>query len=427
MTTFDLSPAQALYFIRQRRPQAHPNYGFRRQLEVFGQMNCLISFPAPLQTHPLYVAWQRRQKREAKRFLSRLEDVVSIPLDKIGGPDAEVAIIDDFPTDPTEASSLLCEIEATHFLSISPAILPKLSSPATKHPAPFLCPPLSVTSSTSTRSAEYSTPSSVISSPTSSRSSSFSMYSLGTSSRTSSSSLDPSAYVNNAGQLALKTSDRMNPMSFSRDSIDLSRVNERVSKCDSFIDPDFLQLSGVQYLHVEYPSGSDNASDRFVCLDKGSTFISQAVDAGSVTAKSKVLIHCTNESRAYLTFCAYLVGQHKGKALCPDEAIGLLENGMVSDLTLIYSGLTILEAFPLFSATASFRQQLGLYASRHETESAQSNSVERHSPSYEGPIPDFNLDELLARCAGVGHPGFSFDAEMFRGTLSTHRKTKGQM
>ncbi|KAI6042215.1 hypothetical protein EDC04DRAFT_2564521 [Pisolithus marmoratus] len=113
-------PAQAaIRFLQRRRPQVHPNYGFRKQLQVFA--DCRFN---PSCTNAEYIAWKRRQKREATKYLNLVTDTIPVIPDQL-------YINSEFPSDPDCAESLLLDLGATHLLSISSAQLPKPNLPPT--------------------------------------------------------------------------------------------------------------------------------------------------------------------------------------------------------------------------------------------------------------------------------------------------------
>lgn len=60
------------------RPQAHPNYGFIKQLDVFWKCNFEPSF-----SHPAYRSWKRRNKQDVTHYLNHAADTVSIIEDKL--------------------------------------------------------------------------------------------------------------------------------------------------------------------------------------------------------------------------------------------------------------------------------------------------------------------------------------------------------
>lgn len=75
--------------IRLGRPQAHPNFGFRRQLAVFAECRYFADYTSPVKTHPAYTAWLRRRKREASRYLSRVDNIIEI---KIGSENVALSM-----------------------------------------------------------------------------------------------------------------------------------------------------------------------------------------------------------------------------------------------------------------------------------------------------------------------------------------------
>lgn len=60
------------------RPQAHPNYGFIKQLDIFE--NCGYE-PSP--SHPQYRSWKRRHIQDINIYLNHLADTVAIIPDKL--------------------------------------------------------------------------------------------------------------------------------------------------------------------------------------------------------------------------------------------------------------------------------------------------------------------------------------------------------
>lgn len=261
----------------------------------------------------------------------------------------------DFPTDPTEAASLLSEIETTHFLTISPASMPTLPPahpPATHSPVmrpyrrPLIAPcaplsrRLSSTSSTGSGSGSGSEPTSALSS----RSSSFSHASSSavTTPATSVASLQSLIGPSKLGLEVIYDSD------------DEGEVEE----------PTYLELAGVRHRHMDvngpapeefflrlseaasfirraldgngHGNGDDDSdSDGYSSSGSGSGSDSDSVglgfvgnvgnDATSSLKKRHVLIHCKTESRACLAVCAYLMSARR---MSPSEAYGLLEKGM---------------------------------------------------------------------------------------------------
>ncbi|KAH7887238.1 protein-tyrosine phosphatase-like protein [Phlebopus sp. FC_14] len=112
-----LSPSAALQFIRKRRPQVHPNYGFMKQLHAFAE--CRYK---PSCTNSDYIAWKRRQKRDVTKYLNLITDAIPVILDQL-------YLTSEFPGDPDAAESLLLDLGVTHVLSISSAQLPKPNLP----------------------------------------------------------------------------------------------------------------------------------------------------------------------------------------------------------------------------------------------------------------------------------------------------------
>ncbi|KAF7775665.1 hypothetical protein Agabi119p4_4058 [Agaricus bisporus var. burnettii] len=109
----------ALRYIKQRRLQAHPNYGFIKQLDTYSK--CQFD---PCPTNPVYRSWKKRQEQDVTSFLNQLVDTVSIIPEKL-------LLSSDFPEDARQAESLLADLGITHVLSISPAELPLSALSAT--------------------------------------------------------------------------------------------------------------------------------------------------------------------------------------------------------------------------------------------------------------------------------------------------------
>jgi len=104
-----LAASAAITYVRQRRPQVLPNYGFVKQLHVFESCSY-----GPRRTTPAYISWKRRQTQDVRSYLNKISDTVPIIRDKL-------FMTSDFPRDPTQAESLLLEFGITHQFSIAPA------------------------------------------------------------------------------------------------------------------------------------------------------------------------------------------------------------------------------------------------------------------------------------------------------------------
>lgn len=257
----------------------------------------------------------------------------------------------DFPTDPTEAASLLSEIETTHFLTISPASMPTLPPahpPATHSPVmkPYRRPPIAPCAPLSRRLSSTSSTGSEPTSALSSRSSSFSHAS-------SSAVSTPATSV--ASLQSLIGPSKLG-LEVIYDSDDETEGEE----------PTYLELAGVKHRHMDVKgpapeefflrlseaasfirraldgdgSGSgddDSDSDGYSSSGSGSGSDSDSLGLGlgfagnagndgtSPLKKRHVLIHCKTESRACLAVCAYLMSARR---MSPSEAYGLLEKGM---------------------------------------------------------------------------------------------------
>jgi dual specificity phosphatase 12 len=116
-----LSASAAIQYVRKRRPEIHPNYGFVKQLHAFS--HCRYK---PSCTNSEYIAWKRRQKREVTKYLNLLTDCIPVVPDQL-------YLTSEFPGDADASESLLLDLGATHLLSISSAQLPKPSLPSAFH------------------------------------------------------------------------------------------------------------------------------------------------------------------------------------------------------------------------------------------------------------------------------------------------------
>jgi hypothetical protein len=60
------------------RPQAQPNYGFIKQLDIFEKCGY-----EPSLSHPQYRSWKRRHVQDVNNYFSHLVDTVAIVPDKL--------------------------------------------------------------------------------------------------------------------------------------------------------------------------------------------------------------------------------------------------------------------------------------------------------------------------------------------------------
>ena len=60
------------------RPQARPNYGFIKQLDMFEKCGY-----APSSSHPQYRSWKRRHVQDINNYLNHIVDTVTIVPDKL--------------------------------------------------------------------------------------------------------------------------------------------------------------------------------------------------------------------------------------------------------------------------------------------------------------------------------------------------------
>lgn len=258
----------------------------------------------------------------------------------------------DFPTDPTEAASLLSEIETTHFLTISPASMPTLPPahpPATHSPVmrPYRRPPIAPCAPLSRRLSSTSSTGSG-SEPTSALSSRSSSFSHASSSAVSTPATSVASLQSLIGPSKLG-------LEVIYDSDDEGEQEE----------PTYLELAGVCHHHMDVKGPAPE--EFFLILSEAASFIRRALDGNghghgdddsdsdgysssgsssdsdsvglgfagndsssdrsSPLKKRHVLIHCKTESRACLAVCAYLMS---ARCMSPSEAYGLLEKGAYS-------------------------------------------------------------------------------------------------
>ena len=331
------------------RPQVHPNYGFRRQLQIFGECGYFTDYSGPIRTHPVYTTWQRKKKREVAKYLGRLENIVEIKLDdekelgvsftecvldlrpifRTTTSDPSNPIASDFPTDQLEAASLLSEIGATHLLTVTPASLPSSHThpPSgalrVRRPSGLVSPFLSPAAS-SMMPSDSTAPS-----PMSSRSSSFS-----NSSRTSSSLSNAST----AATSVLSLPSLLPPSKLRLEVSSSDSDEESENELEYSIEPDYLALAGVEHHHIAVKD--TDTIGLLLRLGEASLFIQHALDEeGSESDQDlsppnrnnnngpkHVLIHCSTEARACTVVCAYLMSC---KGLKPSQAYSLIENGVL--------------------------------------------------------------------------------------------------
>ncbi|KAF8998776.1 hypothetical protein BDQ17DRAFT_1361590, partial [Cyathus striatus] len=125
MCTTLQTPLLCLCTLQKKRPQAHPNYGFLKQLEAFEECGY-----EPSPRHPAYLAW-RRHKRDVGRFLGCMGDVALVKL-RSG---VEVFFTCEFPAETYASSTLLITLGITHLLTLSPSSLPTTLSSLYKQAA----------------------------------------------------------------------------------------------------------------------------------------------------------------------------------------------------------------------------------------------------------------------------------------------------
>ena len=222
-----------------------------------------------------------------------------------------------------EASSLLNEIEATHFLTISPATIPSI--PSSPYYSPVLRPsirPPPLISQVSSSSSNVSSAGlnmtlsgindSSFSSTPSSRSSSFSY-----GSRLSSPLAGPSTAATSVTSFSVPSKLRQETSH--------SKPDEEL-----FREPSWLEVAGVKHCHFDV-SGS-SPLDLLVNLSGAASFINEALRNSEQDSESclnlgrkHILIHCTTESRGCAVVCAYLMSS---RGMTPEQAYTVLEKGM---------------------------------------------------------------------------------------------------
>jgi dual specificity phosphatase 12 len=111
MRTRKLPVAKALGYLRDKRPQIHPNYGFLKQLHTFAACNYN---PTPLNS--AYRTWKRRQAQDVNRFLNIMSDTTAVIPDQL-------MMSSDFTGDPEEAQWLLHDMGVSHVVSASSSVL----------------------------------------------------------------------------------------------------------------------------------------------------------------------------------------------------------------------------------------------------------------------------------------------------------------
>ncbi|PPQ73826.1 hypothetical protein CVT26_012141 [Gymnopilus dilepis] len=116
MQSRNMTAHEALNFVKKVRPQAHPNYGFVKQLDVFRKCDF-----QPDVAHPAYRSWKRRYQQDVTYYLNHAADTVSIIEDKL-------LLTNDFPSDVQQAQWYLLDLRITHLVSISPTEICSTSS-----------------------------------------------------------------------------------------------------------------------------------------------------------------------------------------------------------------------------------------------------------------------------------------------------------
>ncbi|KAH6908151.1 protein-tyrosine phosphatase-like protein [Coprinopsis sp. MPI-PUGE-AT-0042] len=108
MKTRGIDPQTALRYIKDRRPQIQPNYGFIKQLEAFEKCNYTSKT-----SHPAYRRWKRLNVQDVTNYLNRLDDVATIIPERL-------LLASELPEEGQQALSLLGVLGVTHIITISP-------------------------------------------------------------------------------------------------------------------------------------------------------------------------------------------------------------------------------------------------------------------------------------------------------------------
>ncbi|KAF9651237.1 DSPc-domain-containing protein [Thelephora ganbajun] len=111
MRTRKLSVTKAIGYLRDRRPQIHPNYGFLKQLHTFAACNYN---PAPCDS--AYRTWKRRQAQDVNHFLNIMSDTTTVIPDQL-------MMSSDFTEDLEEAQWLLHDMGISHVVSASSSVM----------------------------------------------------------------------------------------------------------------------------------------------------------------------------------------------------------------------------------------------------------------------------------------------------------------
>jgi dual specificity phosphatase 12 len=112
MKSKGLDAATAVKFVKHKRPQIHPNYGFITQLMTFAA--CRYD---PCPTNDTYRAWKKRQRLCMTVYLNYLTDTTAVIRNKL-------LLSSDFPEDSLQAESLIQDLGVTHMISFSPSKIP---------------------------------------------------------------------------------------------------------------------------------------------------------------------------------------------------------------------------------------------------------------------------------------------------------------
>ncbi|KAF8641307.1 hypothetical protein AX16_010086 [Volvariella volvacea WC 439] len=152
MKSRGMSPAEALGYVKHRRPQIHPNYGFLKQLQVFVQCSY-----EPSKFNQVYGSWKRRQKQDVTKYLGYFEDISCLAGGGVGmgvggggcqngGGSSDddgrgrILLCSNLPKDQDQTDSILSTLGITHLLSLSPAGIVSTILSSDKHKPPSSSP-----------------------------------------------------------------------------------------------------------------------------------------------------------------------------------------------------------------------------------------------------------------------------------------------
>ncbi|KAJ3520812.1 hypothetical protein NMY22_g12580 [Coprinellus aureogranulatus] len=110
MKTREWDVTKAVGFIKSRRPEIQPNYGFVKQLQIYAKSKC--------NPNPKDRSWKRRYTQDVTRYLAYVDDVGVIIKDKL-------CMMSEFPEDPEQGRCLLQEFMFTDVVVVGPYDVPE--------------------------------------------------------------------------------------------------------------------------------------------------------------------------------------------------------------------------------------------------------------------------------------------------------------